>query len=366
MANSSNTNNGLEQVFVKSLVTEHVKLKPLELGNNYKEVLLQKLRGSLEGKCTRHGYVRSGSVRLYKVSSGAIADLQLNGDVTYTVLTYIDVCNPSVGSIVRARVVNTNRFGILAHCGLQGPNGDFTPVLEIIVAKNGMTAVASTTVDVESVRVGDTLDVEIMGKRFEIRDTKISSVGRIVRHMPRTSSYHVEQEAVAIAPVMDDNVDAVYEDSMKPIDADSDAIVEDADDEDDDAEDDGTETISDDDVDALQEVASDSDAQSSKAIDDDDTFQFIDSDDGGESVALKGMDGLGDIDGDGGDIVVPSRRNKRKGNKASVTTKGGGGNASGTMAYYNDDDECFAAGEYSDGAYEGSIYDDVVGNLDDD
>jgi hypothetical protein len=101
----------------------------------------------------------------------------LNGDVEYIVKYSADVCNPAVGSSVKAKVVNQNMFGILAECSIK--NGSITrPVLEIIIAK--VSSTNDPEVNVESVNVGDIINVEIVGKKFELDDTKITIVGKII------------------------------------------------------------------------------------------------------------------------------------------------------------------------------------------
>jgi hypothetical protein len=81
------------------------------------------------------------------------------------------VCNPVIGSVVRAKVVNQNKFGILAEVAINGTD----PVLEIIITK----MVEQGEPALGNINVGDMINVEILKKKFELGDEKIKNVGRI-------------------------------------------------------------------------------------------------------------------------------------------------------------------------------------------
>lgn len=198
-------------IFVKSLLTDRVRLAPHEIAKDFNAKVIQSLRSRVEGKCTRHGYIKPGSVDVIKIAPGALRMISLNGDIIYTVYYKAMVCNPQVGSIVEARVTNTNKFGILAEVVVD-INGNRTTVLEIIVAKQGSIR---SDVDVNSVQLNKTYNMEIMGKKYELNDRKISAIGRIVK-----SSRNIGNDPD------DDTVDA-------------DDVVSDNDDNDDEDEDDG-------------------------------------------------------------------------------------------------------------------------------
>jgi DNA-directed RNA polymerase subunit E'/Rpb7 len=260
---------GLEALFVRSILRDAVLMKPQFLGSNYREMLTAQLQMKLEAVCSRHGYIMPGSVAIHKVSPGRIEAVSLNGDVRFDVQYYANVCNPPVGVVLPARVVSLNKFGVMAHCGLMMPDGDFVPVLEIIVTKQPVNGIASE-VDLDAVKQGDEIHVEILGKKFELNDAKISVVGRAVdpaKVMPLSSGvsnkallpamYDVASgvnAAEEVVPEEEDDSDA--EDSeLAPEEVDKEGVEDDEEDEadeeedDDDAKDDDEEdALSDDDI----------------------------------------------------------------------------------------------------------------------
>ena len=167
---------------MRSLLKDAVLMKPHLLGSNYRDMIQQLMRQRVEGMCSRHGYIMPGSLSIHKVWPGRLEAVSLNGDVRFDIQYYANVCNPPVGTVLTARVVNTNKFGVLAQAGILLPDGDFVPVVEIIVTKTPMASVpGASEVDLEALKAGDEINVEIMGKKFELNDDKISVIGRAVK-----------------------------------------------------------------------------------------------------------------------------------------------------------------------------------------
>lgn len=163
-----------EKIFSRILLSDSIKLHPIHISNNTSQTILSKLKEKLEGKCTRHGYIKTNSIEIIKIAPGRIDLVGLNGYSQYNVQFYADVCNPFVGSIIKAKVTNTNKFGILANAGVDNIN-----VLEIIIAKNSVNI--ASEVDLEDINIDDDILVEILGKKFELYDTKISIIGRVIK-----------------------------------------------------------------------------------------------------------------------------------------------------------------------------------------
>ena len=169
--------NSKMDVFVKSLLSDRVRVAPGDISNNIHETVGAMVKRRVEGHCTRHGYVKPGSVEIIKIAPGTLRMVSLNGDVIYTTYYKALVCNPQIGSIVQARVTSTNKFGVLAEVYTDVEEGR-VPVLEIIIAKQGAI---QSDVDLNSVQVNKTYSVEIMGKKYMLNDKKISAIGKIVQ-----------------------------------------------------------------------------------------------------------------------------------------------------------------------------------------
>lgn len=170
------------------LLHERIKLEPKYITVSFKDEVLNRLRQKVEGICSKHGYIRKNSIELHKVTPGVVEIASLNGSAVYDVYFHADVCNPLVGSVVRsAKVVNMNRFGILAEARI--PEDRYAnSVLGIIIAKNSVNIVSE--IDLEAVKVGDEVNVEIVGKKYNLGDKKISVIGRVVKEEPTVPRYN--------------------------------------------------------------------------------------------------------------------------------------------------------------------------------
>lgn len=187
------------------LLHERIKLEPKYVTVSFKDEVLNRLRQKVEGICTKHGYIRKNSVELHKVAPGTVEIASLNGSVVYDVYFHAEVCNPLVGSIVKsAKVVNMNRFGILAEARI--PEDRYaTSVLGIIIAKNSVNIVSD--VDLETIKVGDEVNVEIVGKKYNLGDKKISVIGRVVKEeaaAPRYAQVVAENDEEEEEPVLEE------------------------------------------------------------------------------------------------------------------------------------------------------------------
>ena len=223
-----------ESLFLRMLLKEKIKVTPSELSADVRQHIVDRLVAKCEGKCTKHGYVRRGSIEVLKVSLGRVDMATLNGDVVYVTQFSADVCNPCVGSTLKARVVNSNRFGLLAEAGVRdGETGAYTSVMDIIIAKQ--TVSMKSEVDLETVRVNDHVLVEVMGKKFDLDDQKLSVVGRVLRSSaadalrPALSVADADADAESLVDIdEDEDADALI--SEKDLDIDDDGAAVDDDD----------------------------------------------------------------------------------------------------------------------------------------
>jgi DNA-directed RNA polymerase subunit E'/Rpb7 len=157
-------------IFMRMQLTEKVKLEPAFISKQYKDEVLKRLKAKVEGLCSRHGFIKEGSVEISKICVGKVEMIGLNGNTQFDVHFFADVCNPLLGSIIKCRVSNINKFGILAEA---------ESIIEAIIAKNSVNI--QSDIDLEKVRIGDDVSIEVIGKKYELNEKKISLIGKIVK-----------------------------------------------------------------------------------------------------------------------------------------------------------------------------------------
>lgn len=206
----------------------HVQLVPQELDVNIEKTLMTKLRKRYEGVCSRFGYIKPNTLQILHRSLGSFMKPHFNGHTRFEVLLVGEVCNPTQGMVVTAKVQAKNNLGILAESSVLN-----LPLLDIIVPRR--SAGIASEVDLDAVNIGEEVFVEVLGKRYQLNDTKISIIGRIVKERRGIPS---NEEADGAEPGDDaaseaDETDADLDD-VEGLDADDDG---DGDDDDDDATD---------------------------------------------------------------------------------------------------------------------------------
>ena len=253
-------------IFSRTLIREKVKILPTEVGSNIREVVMAKLRIMLDGHCSRHGYVRPGSIKMMDLSDGKLEGASLNGDTIYRVSIVADVCNPAQGHIVPARIVASNKFGLLAHSGIEIA-GKYTTILKIVITRHNYSG-GPVDVPVDSVRIGDDVFVEILGKTFELGDVEIQGSGRLLRAVGTANRRPLMSTAV-INPDMNAS-DSEREDDAFSVDMDNEEEEEEEkeeEEEEEEDEDEEREDVEEEEEDAVEEEEDDVDL--SGELDDD-------------------------------------------------------------------------------------------------
>jgi DNA-directed RNA polymerase subunit E'/Rpb7 len=180
------------------LLCEKIKLEPTFIHKYYKDEVLRRLKIKVEGICSKHGYIKLNSIEIHKICAGRIELISLNGNTEFDVWFYADVCNPMIGNIIKCQVSNINKFGILAEA---------ENVIETIIAKNSVNI--QSDVDLDKIRIDDEVFVEIVGKKYELNEKKISLIGKVVKDL------NLKTKNVSTKTVIDgDDVDEIDGDDV--------------------------------------------------------------------------------------------------------------------------------------------------------
>ena len=185
-------------VFVHFTLQDRVYIDGKYVNRHVRDTVVNKLRNSIEGVCSKHGLIRPGSVSVSSISLGVMT-AEAGGGTTFNVTFDADVCNPKVGSIIKCRVDNINNVAAFA------ANAEGERAVEMIIppAPKNFTH----QVPFSDLRAGNVFNVMIAGKRFHLGQRKIVCAGQIV------SAAHT-QEGEALPPT----TDAPITSQLQPID----------------------------------------------------------------------------------------------------------------------------------------------------
>lgn len=156
-----------------ALFEEQVALTPKDMCQEIVSIdtlLEEKLQRKLEGKCSRHGFVVSGSLKVLSRSMGAMERGRFTGSIIYYIQAEASVLNPPEGSHLDGIVIRKNKMGMYVSYSV---NDGENEAIRVIVPRDlhiGDDAF-------EAVEIGETVKVEIKKSRFQINDPYILSVG---------------------------------------------------------------------------------------------------------------------------------------------------------------------------------------------
>lgn len=215
--------------FILAEFVDNIKIHPKYIGKDIERNILKELKQRKEGICSDHGYIKKNTIRIIKVSSGKVEMSTFHGYMNFMVKYSAMVCNPVKGNIVNAVVVNMNNFGILCSSFITEDNGSKTPILEIIIPKHSLTI--QSDVDLKnSVKINNEVKVQIVGKKYQLYNKKISIIGKIVK----SNNVNVKLDDIDLSQNIGDE-----DDDLEP------DIIEDEDEDEDDEEDDVDKNVED-------------------------------------------------------------------------------------------------------------------------
>jgi DNA-directed RNA polymerase subunit E'/Rpb7 len=154
--------------YISSILNMKIVLPIVEVGKNVKQNLERMIVSKTEGKCIVEGFIRPQSVRILTYSSGKV----VSGLVEYQVAFECMVCHPVDGMLVEAVCKTVTKAGI--HTEVIDKNGN-VPITVFIARDHHINNNKFEKV-VENVK----LVVSVIGIRFELNDSNICAIGKLV------------------------------------------------------------------------------------------------------------------------------------------------------------------------------------------
>ena len=180
-----------------------VQLSAEELDSNYQERIVDKLKEKYEGKCSKFGFIKPDTLQIFKRSYGSFIKEHFNGFIKYEIICKAEVCNPIQGSIIQAVIRNKNQMGILAESSIE-LNDNKIPILDIIIPIRSVGIISEVNLD--NLQIGNVIKIEVVGKKYQLNDKKISIIGRVI-----SSDITEEANNIEVDEVEDDLNDEDYE-----------------------------------------------------------------------------------------------------------------------------------------------------------
>ena len=153
-------------IYIKSLLEKKITLSITEIGSNINDILEQKVKDLIEGKCINEGFVRPDSVRIISNSAGLIQ----SDNIDFIVIFECMVTYPVEGQKIDCKSKTITKAGIHAEV----IDKDIVP-LHIFIAKEH-----HNDFYFNSIKEDANIRVRVIGVRFELNDPYICIIGKII------------------------------------------------------------------------------------------------------------------------------------------------------------------------------------------
>ena len=167
---------------------ERIPLTPKDLNRladiAVEDILIEKLRTKIEGRCSKHGYVVPGSLEVLSRSMGHVETGRFTGDVVYQVQSQGGVINPSDGTILQGEIIKKNKMGLYV---------EYKDAIRVLLPRDLHIA----NEEFDNLQIGSTIELEIKKSRFQVNDPYILCVGiyrNIVTDKAKEQSQEVQQQ----------------------------------------------------------------------------------------------------------------------------------------------------------------------------
>jgi len=223
----------MTKIFKKYKICTLINLSISQISNStIDDAILEKIQAKYENKITKYGYIKENSIEIIKRSPGTAMKEHFNSSFQFKAVCYALICNPSIDTILEAKIVSSNNAGFKAE--VKDDDSDKV-IIDIIIPR--LTSGIKHEYDIEDLSVGTDVLVKICRKRYHYNDNKIVVIGLVIKN-PNDDNIEESDELVdTIDPIthieadVSDNDDGSYEQNGDFIDSndESDSVIDVAD-----------------------------------------------------------------------------------------------------------------------------------------
>tara|TARA_Y100001970_G_scaffold293193_1_gene438419 strand:+ start:3536 stop:4027 length:492 start_codon:yes stop_codon:yes gene_type:complete len=159
------TTKNIPPYYTNQSIQRIINVSFIETSTQIKDLLYEKIKNEIEGKCIREGYVRPDSIKIVQYSNGT-----LNGDIVeYIVLFTCDLFYPAIDMSLKCRVHTNTKEGVTA---VTSYNESTSPFIVSII-KN----YHPSNECVINLKKGDIFTCTVKAFRSEVNDSYINIIG---------------------------------------------------------------------------------------------------------------------------------------------------------------------------------------------
>jgi DNA-directed RNA polymerase subunit E'/Rpb7 len=155
-------------VYIKSILTMKIILPITEVGKNIKDNLEKIISKRNEGKCIAEGFIRPGSIKVIRYSSGNINGSNIDFETVFECM----ICHPVEGMLIECDVKTITKAGIHAEV----VDNDGTVPITAFVARDHHFNESTFSEIKENMKIL----VRVIGVRYELNDPYICVIAKFI------------------------------------------------------------------------------------------------------------------------------------------------------------------------------------------
>ena len=162
-----------EGVYSNNLLTRKVHVPFQNVGQNLKQLLENKMKKDIEGKCSVEGFIKPDSTKITSYSSGLVEANNIVFDVVFECL----VCCPVEGQKIKCVIKNITQAGIRAVI-----NSEISPIVVYLSRDHHYNNEYFIKLSED-----EEITIRVIGQRYELNDSQVSVIGEFVK--PKLDKY---------------------------------------------------------------------------------------------------------------------------------------------------------------------------------
>ena len=169
----------MTKIFKKYKICTLINLSISQIANStIDDAILEKIQAKYENKITKYGYIKANSIEIIKRSAGTAMKEHFNSSFQFKAVCYALICNPSIDTVLEAKIVSSNNAGFKAE--VRDDNDTDKVIIDIIIPR--LTSGIKHEYDIEDLSIGSDVSVKICRKRYHYNDNKIVIIGLVINN----------------------------------------------------------------------------------------------------------------------------------------------------------------------------------------
>jgi hypothetical protein len=180
----------MTKIFKKYKICTLINLSILQISNStIDDAILEKIQAKYENKITKYGYIKENSIEIIKRSPGTAMKEHFNSSFQFKAVCYALICNPSIDTVLEAKIVSSNNAGFKAE--VRDDNDTDKVIIDIIIPR--LTSGIKHEYDIEDLSIGSDVSVKICRKRYHYNDNKIVIIGLVINNPNNDNTEETEE-----------------------------------------------------------------------------------------------------------------------------------------------------------------------------